>query len=120
MKMYLETRLAVTCLLAVCATGSRAMAAVSAQEAAALNSTLTPFGAERAANSDGSIPTWTGVYDKVPAGYVSGNPRPDPFPQDKPEYSIDAKNLEQHSAELTEGIIALFKKHPDYRSTHRS
>jgi len=115
MKMRLETRLAVTCLLALCATGSRAMAAVSAQEAAALNSTLTPFGAERAANSDGSIPAWTGVYDKVPAGYVSGNLRPDPFPQDKPVYSIDAKNLEQHSAEVTEGIVALFKKHPDYR-----
>lgn len=37
--MRLETRFAMTCLMAVCATGSRAMAAVSAQEAAALNST---------------------------------------------------------------------------------
>src|SRR5882757_9945843 len=109
MKMRLETRLAVTCLLALCTAGPRALAAVSPQEAAALNSTLTPFGAERAANSDGSIPAWTGVYDKLPPGYVSGNLRPDPFPQDKPVYSIDAKNLEQHSTQLTDGVIALFK-----------
>ena len=36
------------------------MAAVSADEAAKLGTTLTPIGAEKAGNADGSIPEWTG------------------------------------------------------------
>ena len=35
-------------------------AAVSAEEAARLGKDLTPTGAERAGNADGSIPEWTG------------------------------------------------------------
>jgi hypothetical protein len=37
-----------------------ASAAVSADEAAKLKTTLTPLGAERAGNKDGSIPAWDG------------------------------------------------------------
>ena len=37
-----------------------ARADVSAQEAEQLKTTLTPFGAEKAGNKDGSIPAWTG------------------------------------------------------------
>ncbi len=36
------------------------MAAVSADEAAKLGTTLTPFGAEKAGNAAGTIPEWTG------------------------------------------------------------
>ena len=46
---------AVLALLAV-----PALAKVPAQEAAQLASTLTPVGAVKAANQDGSIPAWTG------------------------------------------------------------
>ncbi len=35
-------------------------AAVSPQEAAHLGADLTPLGAEKAGNADGSIPAWTG------------------------------------------------------------
>ena len=35
-------------------------AAVSPGQAARLGADLTPFGAEKAGNSDGSIPAWTG------------------------------------------------------------
>ena len=35
-------------------------AAVSPEEAAKLQTTLTPMGAERAGNTSGTIPAWTG------------------------------------------------------------
>ena len=73
--------------------GGAALAAVSADEAAKLKTTLTPLGAERAGNADGSIPAWDGGYTKVPAGYKPGAPRPDFFAGDKPVQSISAKNM---------------------------
>jgi len=36
------------------------MAAVSADQVARLGADLTPMGAEKAGNADGSIPAWTG------------------------------------------------------------
>jgi len=99
-------------------------AAVSADDAAKLKTTLTPLGAERAGNADGSIPAWDGGMTKVPAGYKSGDPRPDPFAAEKPLYSIDAKNMSQYASKLTDGVSALMKKYPEYRievyPSHRS
>ena len=101
-----------------------AQAAVSPEEAAKLKTTLTPMGAERAGNADGSIPEWTGGYTKAPANYKQGDPRPDPFAGEKPLYSINAKNMGQYDENLAEGVKALMKKYPDYRidiyPTHRS
>ncbi|HSW04841.1 DUF1329 domain-containing protein [Aquabacterium sp.] len=103
---------------------SAAGAAVSADEAAKLKTTLTPLGAERAGNKDGSIPPWDGGMSKAPAGYKSGEPRPDPFPSEKPLLSINAKNMDQHAAKLSDGVKALMKKYPDFRidvyPTHRT
>lgn len=90
-------------------------AAVSADEAAKLKTTLTPMGAERAGNKDGSIPPWEGGLTKAPAGYKNGDPRPDLFPADKPVLQISAKNMAQHDAKLSDGVKALMKKHPDFR-----
>lgn len=100
-------------------------AAVTAEEAAALKSRLTPFGAERAANADGSIPAWTGGYTTPIAGDKPGGRRGDPFKDEKPLFSITAKNVEQYAAKLSDGQIALLKKYPDtYRidvyKTHRT
>ena len=50
---------------------------VSAEEAAKLKSELTPLGAERAGNKDGSIPAWDGGVVKPPAGWKPGQPRTD-------------------------------------------
>ena len=101
-----------------------AQAAVSAEEAAKLKTTLTPLGAERAANKDGSIPAWDGGVTKAAAGYKSGDPRPDPFAAEKPLLSINAKNMDAHAAQLSDGVKALMKKYPDFRidvyPTHRS
>jgi hypothetical protein len=44
---------------ALAVTGST-WAAVGADEAAKLKTELTPLGAEKAGNKDGSIPAWTG------------------------------------------------------------
>lgn len=101
-----------------------AFAAVSADEAAMLKSELTPSGAEKAGNAAGTIPAWSGGYTKVPAGYKSGQPRPDPFAGEKPLYSITAANVAQYADKLTDGQQALLKKYPSYRinvyPTHRT
>ncbi|MCZ7562153.1 MAG: DUF1329 domain-containing protein [Burkholderiaceae bacterium] len=90
-----------------------AHAAVTAEEAALLKTTLTPFGAERAANKDGSIPAWTGGYTTAQPNYKSGDGRTDLFPGEKPKFAITAKNIDQHADRLSEGIKALLKKYPD-------
>ena len=101
-----------------------AQAAVTADEAAKLKTTLTPMGAEKAGNKDGTIPEWDGGYTKAPAGYKSGNPRPDPFAGEKPVVSISAKNLAQYADKLTDGEKGLIQKYPNFRMdvypTHRS
>ncbi len=112
MKLALRSAVAAVAL----ALGAHAaVAAVTAEEAAKLKSTLTPFGAEKAGNKDGSIPAWTGAYTKSPAGYQNGMPRPDPFADDKPRFSITSANLAQHADKLTDGVQALFKRYPDFR-----
>lgn len=101
-----------------------ALAGVSPQEAAQLNTTLTPFGAERAGNKDGSIPAWEGGYTQVPPGYKSGEKRIDPFANEKPLFSITGKNVSQYADALSAGELELLKKYPDYRldvyPTHRT
>lgn len=88
-------------------------AAVSADEAAKLKSELTPLGAEKAGNKDGTIPAWTGGLTTPTAGFRNGGRRPDPFAGEKPVLKIDAKNADQHADRLTDGTKALLKKYPD-------
>lgn len=90
-----------------------AVAAVSAEEAARLKSELTPFGAEKAANADGSIPAWTGGMTLGIPGDTPGGRRGDPFKDEKPLFSITARNMDQHAAHLTDGTRALLQKYPD-------
>lgn len=92
-----------------------ANAAVSADEAAKLKTTLTPLGGERAGNKDGSIPAWDGIPLKVPADYKTGDPRQNPFPGERPLFSINAANMAQYADKLSDGSKALLKKYPSYR-----
>jgi hypothetical protein len=101
------------------------MAAVSPEEAAKLKTTLTPLGAERAGNKEGTIPAWTGQNLPVPAGLKEGDVAGDFFPNEKPLFSITAKNMDQYADKLTEGVKAWMKRFPDsYRldvyPTHRT
>jgi len=90
------------------------MAGISPEEAARLGGDeLTPVGAERAGNTDGSIPPWTGGILEPPAGYVPGGRLVDPFADDKVMYSITAANAEQYAEFLSPGQIALLKRYPD-------
>lgn len=99
-------------------------AAISATDAEKLKTSLTPMGAERAGNADGSIPAWNGGYTTVAPGWTNGLPRPDPFATEKPLFSIDAKNLDRYAGRLSAGTVALMKKYPTYRvdvyRTHRT
>ncbi len=89
-----------------------------------LETTLTPLGAERAGNADGSIPAWTGGLTTSPPGFKAGGRRLDLFPDEKPLFAITGKNMDQYAAKLTEGVKALLKKYPDFRldvyPTHRT
>ena len=104
---------------------SQAQAAVSADQANALKSTLTPLGAEKAGNSDGSIPAWTGGLTGEVAGAKFGDVPADPFPGEQPLFRITAQNAAQYADKLNEGTLALLNKYPDkfhldVYPTHRS
>jgi len=90
-----------------------ALAKIPAEEAAKLTSELTPMGATRAANKDGSIPEWTGGITKLPAGYTAGDHHVDPFPNDKVKFTITAKNVADYKALLTPGQVKLFETYPE-------
>jgi len=121
--MFNKNLMMTLCSLALL-TGGLAQAAVSPDQAARLTTDLTPMGAERAGNADGSIPVWDGGYTQVPAGYKRGDKRADPFAGEKPLYSITAANMGQYAEQLAEGTKVLLNKYPDYRldvyPTHRS
>jgi Protein of unknown function (DUF1329) len=96
-----------------------AFGAVTPQEAARLGADLTPLGAEKAGNADGSIPAWNGGL-KSPAdagfpNYHSPDHYPDPYASDKPLFTITAANMSQYASKLTEGHKALFKTYADYK-----
>src|SRR6266540_581276 len=90
-------------------------AAVGEQEAAQLGKSLTPVGAEKAANKDGTIPEWTGGLTTPPTGWKPGQKRVDPFAADKPLFSIDASNVDRYKDKLSEGQLALVKQLKGYR-----
>ncbi|OWP50089.1 DUF1329 domain-containing protein [Pseudomonas nitroreducens] len=110
--------------LALSLLASGVMAAVSPQEAEQLGTTLTPLGAQKEGNADGSIPAWTGGL-KPDAAVVQNGFLGDPFASEKPLFVITAANAEQYKDKLTPGQLALFKRYPNsYRMpvypTHRS
>jgi hypothetical protein len=111
---------------ALLAAGLPALAAgPTPEELKQLGTTLTEVGAERAGNADGSIPAYTGGLTEPPPTYVKGSgSRPDPFPDERPVLSIDGKNAEAHRARLSEGVLALLARYPDFRlevyPTHRT
>jgi hypothetical protein len=90
-----------------------AIAKISGEQAAKLSTELTPMGATRAANKDGSIPKWTGGITKAPAGYTPGDHHLDPYPNDKVEFTITSSNVSEYKSLLTPGQIKLFETYPN-------
>lgn len=99
--------------IAIAITSQHALAKVSNDEAATLGTTLTPLGAEKAGNADGSIPAWTGGITSAPAGYTKGDFHIDPFPDDKVLFTITGANYKEHAEFLSDGQIKLFEAYPD-------
>lgn len=106
-----KTLLAVA-VLGVLSCSSNTFAAVSAEQANTLKSTLMPLGGEKAANADGSIPAWDGSVSVASEPRVGDIPS-QPFPGEQPLLKIDAGNMSQHLDRLSEGTQALLKKYPD-------
>ncbi|MDM7860877.1 DUF1329 domain-containing protein [Alteromonas sp. ASW11-36] len=103
----------VAAALTIALSSHTALAKVSADEAAKLGDSLTPLGAEKAGNADGSIPAWTGGITEIPAGFQPGGFHVDPFPDDKPLFEITAANYQQYAAFLSEGQKKMFQTYPD-------
>ncbi|HMZ69930.1 MAG TPA: DUF1329 domain-containing protein [Pseudomonadales bacterium] len=93
-----------------------AQAKVSPEEAAKLGidgTELTPAGAVRAGNADGTIPAWSGGLPQkdVPKGQWLD----DPYADDKPLFTITAQNYQKYADKLTIGQKAMFERHPGYK-----
>ncbi|MBB4822295.1 hypothetical protein HNP29_005710 [Pseudomonas alcaligenes] len=112
-------------VLALSLLAATVMAAVSPDEAAKLGTSLTPLGAEKAGNADGSIPEWTGGLPRNAAPIDANGFLADPFASEKPLFTITAANAAQYKDKLSEGQLAMFKRYPEtYKipvyTTHRT
>ncbi len=91
-----------------------AMAQLSPSEMARLgieNTELTPMGAIRAGNKEGTIPAWSSKPISI-KNHEEGS-LTDPFSDEKPLFRITADNYTTHQDKLTPGQIALFKTYPE-------
>jgi hypothetical protein len=96
-----------------------AIAKTTGEEAAKLGVSLTPVGAEKGANKEGTIPEWTGgmtspgpMFSAYKPG--SGEYYPDPFPDDKPVFSITHENYRKYASRLPDGAAKMLERFPDY------
>jgi len=89
-------------------------AGLSPDEISLLGTELTPFGAEKNANADGSIPAWQGGIMQPPAGYQPGSHHIDPYADDKIQFTINAKNMDQYTDRLPAGYQSLLKTYPSF------
>ena len=91
--------------------GLDAAPAKAAPDASLLQTTLTPWGAIRAGNADGSIPAWTGGYTTLPAGFQPGDPIGELFPDEQPILTIDSSNVSQHADKLSQGAVEMINRY---------
>lgn len=86
---------------------------------------LTPLGAEKAGNKEGTIPAWIGGLPTDAASVDGKGFLSNPFADEKPLFVITAQNAERYSEHLSEGQMAMLRRYPDtYRlpvyPTHRT
>jgi hypothetical protein len=110
---------AATLLLALIA--APAAAKVTPEEAARLGAELTPIGAEKGANADGTIPAWTPIQQ---SGALKGEfPADAAMDAEAPLFTITGANMAQYEKFLTEGHKKLLGMYPTYKlnvyPTHR-
>ncbi|MFC5695474.1 DUF1329 domain-containing protein [Pseudomonas sp. GCM10022186] len=90
-------------------------AKLNSEEAARLGKDLTPTGAERAGNPEGTIPAWDGGLTQIPGNFKPEAGYADPFAGEKPLYTVTAANIAQYANALSEGHKAMMKQYPDYK-----
>lgn len=120
--LTMTTRLARTIALAttlgMLAMPSLVSAKATPEEAAKLGlegTELTPAGAIRAGNADGTIPEWKNEPLAPPANFKPGTFHVDPFPDDKILFTITAQNFKQYADKLSVGHQKMFQTYPDYK-----
>jgi hypothetical protein len=112
--MYIKTLVAAAAVLLTLTVQAK----VTPEEAARLKpgGDLTPTGAERVGNKDGTIPAWDGGLTTRPPCYKgTGSRTCDPFPEDKPLFTISKENMEQYKDRLSAGQQAMMNKYPSFR-----
>ena len=92
-----------------------ASAKLTDAEVARLGADLTPVGAEKAGNKDGTIPAWTGGLCEPPAGWTPAQGYIDPFASDKVLFTITKANAAQYKDKLTVGTLAMLDKYPEFK-----
>lgn len=102
-------------LIAFAFGSASAVAAVGADQAARLGKDLTPVGAEKAGNKDGTIPAWEGGITTPPAGYKIGEHHRDPFASDAIKFTITPANYKEHADKLSPGQQAMFEKYDTFK-----
>jgi hypothetical protein len=101
------------------------IAAVTPEQADRLGKDLTPVGAERAGNKEGTIPAYEGGEAPLP-GWSWGKLRwrSSKLKDEQPLFSIDASNVDRYAGHLTEAQITAVKTVAGYRMdvypSHRS
>jgi len=77
---------------------------------------LTPSGAEREGNKEGTIPAWQGAEAPLP-GWEWGKPRLAYWKHkdEKPLFTIDKSNADKYAEKLSVGQLAMLKQVKDYR-----
>jgi hypothetical protein len=114
-----DTAAAIVCIMLLTA-GAAGMvgAGPSSEEIAKFGNELTPLGAIRAGNADGTIPAWEGGLSEPPAGYEPGEHLVDPYTNDEILFTITAANMDAHHGKLTPGQQALLTTYPDTYRMH--
>lgn len=90
-----------------------AKATMTPEEIDQLGKTLTPNGAEKAGNKDGTIPAWDGGLTQAPAGWKPEMGYADPFASEKPLFVINSTNVEQYKDKISPGMAAFLKQYPN-------
>ena len=111
--MTIHVALRTAAVLGLTLIAAPVLAKVTPEEAAKLGTELTPAGAEKGANADGSIPAWSPVAQ---SGKLAGEYTADPaMDAEKPQFTITKANLAQYEKFLTEGHKKLLNTYDTYK-----
>ncbi|MCB1667458.1 MAG: DUF1329 domain-containing protein [Porticoccaceae bacterium] len=80
-----------------------------------LNSDLTPMGAERAGNAEGTIPAWDGGLTVAPENWHPEQGYPDIFADDPILFTITKENMTQYREQLSDGLKALLENYDSFK-----